>query len=92
MGMAMALNPCAPLTVVIMAAATTASILAGTLLGLGFGAGAVVVPTLILALGVAHVSSQIRARLSRWRGTLEGASIGMLLLLGGGTIAGWFVP
>ena len=56
----MALNPCAPLTTIILAAATTASALAGMSLGLGFALGAVIVPALVFAAGVAHFGTQVR--------------------------------
>jgi cytochrome c biogenesis protein CcdA len=92
MGTGMALNPCAPLTTVILAAATTASALAGLSLGLGFGLGAVILPTLIFALGVAHFGTQVRNHLGQWRRTLEHASVGLLLLLGAGTALGWIAP
>jgi len=92
MGVGMALNPCAPLTTIIIAAASTASAIAGVSLGLGFGIGAVIVPTLIFAFGVAHFSSQIREQLGEWRGGLEIASIALLILLGIGTVSGWIVP
>ena len=92
MGTGMALNPCVPLTTVILAAATTASALAGLSLGLGFGLGAVILPTLIFALGVAHFGSQVREHLGQWQPTLENASVGLLLLLGTGTALGWIAP
>ena len=92
MGMGMALNPCAPLTTVILAAATTASMAAGLSLGVGFGLGAVFIPTLIFAFGVAHFGAQIREHLSEWRLTLENASVGLLVVMGVGTGMGWIVP
>ncbi|MEN8168214.1 MAG: sulfite exporter TauE/SafE family protein, partial [Pseudomonadota bacterium] len=92
MGMGMALNPCAPLTTVILASATTASIYAGLSLGVGFGLGAVAIPTLIFAFGVAHFGSKIREHLGEWRLALENTSIGLLILLGTGTALGWIVP
>ncbi len=92
MGTGMALNPCAPLSTVILAAATTASALAGFSLGLGFGLGAVIVPTLTFSLGVAHFGSQVREHLGQWRPALENASVGLLLLLGTGTALGWITP
>lgn len=92
MGTGMALNPCTPLTTVILAAATTASAAAGLSLGLGFGLGAVILPTLIFALGVAHFGSQVREHLGQWRRTLENASVGLLMLLGTGTALGWIAP
>ena len=92
MGTGMALNPCVPLTTVILAAATTTSATAGLSLGLGFGMGAVILPTLIFALGVAHFGKQVREHLGQWRHTLEHASVGFLILLGTGTALGWIAP
>ena len=92
MGMGMALNPCAPLSTVILASATTASVVAGMSLGIGFGLGAVFIPTLIFAFGVAHFGAQIRQHLSEWRIALENTSVGLLVLMGIGTAMGWIVP
>ena len=92
MGMGMALNPCAPLTTVVLAAATTASLAAGLSLGLGFGIGAIIIPTLIFAFGVAHFGKQVRQHLSQWRNALENTSVGLLLLLGTSTAMGWVAP
>lgn len=92
MGMGMALNPCAPLTTVILAAATTASAVAGFSLGLGFGIGAIVIPTLIFAFGVAHFSQQIREHLKQWRRGLELTSVAFLMLMGVATAMNWIAP
>ena len=92
MGTGMALNPCAPLTTVILAAATTASSLAGLSLGICFGLGAVLVPTLIFTFGIAHFSKQLQLHLGRWRGALETSSVGLLILMGIGTASGWITP
>ncbi len=92
MGMGMALNPCAPLTTVIFAAATTASAMGGFSLGMGFGLGAVIIPSLIFAFGVAHMGAQIREHLENWRGPLEKLSVVLLLLMGTATALGWIAP
>ena len=92
MGMGMALNPCAPLTTVIFAAAATASALGGFSLGMGFGLGAVIIPSLIFAFGVAHMGAQIREHLENWRGPLEKFSVALLLLMGTATALGWIAP
>lgn len=92
MGAGMALNPCAPLGTVMLAAAATASAPAGLSLGLGFGLGAVVVPALVFGLGVAHLGQELNAHLSRWSGSLTGVSAGMLALMGVGTALGWIAP
>ncbi|MES9969786.1 MAG: sulfite exporter TauE/SafE family protein [Candidatus Thiodiazotropha sp.] len=92
MGFGMALNPCAPLTTIILAAATSASILAGASLGIGFALGAVVLPTLVFAFGVAHFGHQIRLHLAHHRTALENTSIGLLLMIGSATALGWITP
>lgn len=92
MGLGMAFNPCAPLTTVVLASATSASALNGLFLGAGFGLGAVVIPALIFGYGIARFGEQIRLHLSTWRRPLESTSAGFLILLGGATAAGWITP
>ena len=92
MGVGMALNPCAPLSMVMVAAAATSSVTAGSTLGMGFGMGAVAIPVLVFAFGVAHLSSQLRLHLRQWRGTVEIASILLLFFMGVATMLGWLVP
>ncbi|MBT2969385.1 MAG: sulfite exporter TauE/SafE family protein [Candidatus Thiodiazotropha sp. (ex Ctena orbiculata)] len=92
MGLGMALNPCAPLTTLILAAATSASLITGAFLGAGFALGAVLLPTLVFAFGVAHLGRQIRLHLARHRIALENTSIGLLLMIGCATALGWITP
>ncbi|AKH20755.1 sulfite exporter TauE/SafE family protein [Sedimenticola thiotaurini] len=92
MGAGMALNPCAPLSMVILAAATTGSAKAGMMLGFGFGIGAVLVPTVIFSLGVAHFGQQLTQHMARWGNSLENASITLLIIMGMGTVLGWIAP
>lgn len=92
MGAGMALNPCAPLTTVILAAATTGSAKAGMMLGFGFGIGAVLIPAVIFSLGVAHFGQQLKQHMSRWGSSLENVSIGLLVVMGMGTALGWIAP
>lgn len=92
MGMAMALNPCAPLGVVLLAAAATASAVSGAMLGLAFGVGAVLIPAFIFTFLVAHFGAQIRTHLAQWQGPLERGAGVMLLLLGTATAIGWVQP
>ena len=92
MGLGMAFNPCAPLTTLILAAATSASILTGASLGAGFALGAVLLPTLIFAFGVAHFGQQIRHHLNHHRTALEYTSVGLLILIGCATAMGWITP
>ena len=92
MGLGMAFNPCAPLTTLILAAATSASILTGVSLGAGFALGAVLLPTLIFAFGVAHFGQQIRHHLTHHRTALENTSVGLLILIGCATAMGWITP
>jgi cytochrome c biogenesis protein CcdA len=92
MGLGMAFNPCAPLTTIILASATSASILAGASLGIGFALGAVIIPTLIFAFGVAHFGYQIRHHLTHHKIALENTSIGLLIIIGSATALGWITP
>ena len=92
MGLGMALNPCAPLTTVVLASATSADILTGVSLGTGFALGAVFVPTWVFAFGVAHFGNQIRHHLSAYRGLLENTSVALLILTGSATAMGWITP
>ncbi len=92
MGFGMALNPCAPLTTVMLASATSASIITGISLGAGFALGAVFVPTWVFALGVAHFGEQIRQHLSQHRVALENTSVVLLVLTGTATAMGWITP
>lgn len=92
MGAGMALNPCAPLTTVILAAATTGKAESGLLLGLLFGFGAVLIPTTIFSIGVAHFGQQLKQHMSRWGSVLEHASVALLMLMGAGTALGWISP
>jgi cytochrome c biogenesis protein CcdA len=92
MGLGMAFNPCAPLTTIILAAATSASIIAGASLGIGFALGAVALPTLIFAFGVAHFGQQIRDHLVHHRSALEYTSVGLLVMIGCATAFGWITP
>ncbi len=92
MGFGMAFNPCAPLSTLLVAAATTGSALTGLSLGLAFGVGAVVLPTLIFTFGVAHFAAELRANLGRWQNPIEYLSAAMMLLMGVGTFMGWITP
>lgn len=92
MGMGMALNPCAPLMTVMLAAATAASVATGLSLGGGFALGAVMLPTLIFAFGAAHFGQQLRHHLARHRIALENTSVALLMTTGAATALGWITP
>ncbi|SCZ49098.1 sulfite exporter TauE/SafE family protein [Thiohalomonas denitrificans] len=92
MGTAMALNPCVPLGTVALAAAVTADPMAGLMLGLGFGLGAVAIPAVLFSLVVAHIGAEVRERLSGWKGGLERAAGAMLIGMGALSISGLFHP
>lgn len=92
MGAGMALNPCLPLATVLAVAAASAQPLQGLGLGLAFGLGAVVIPTLLFGVVVAHFGEQVRHHLGHWRSTLERAAGGMLVMMGMMTLLGWVQP
>jgi len=92
MGTGMALNPCIPLVTILTVAATMATPIDGARLGIAFGLGAVVIPTLFFGLAVAYFSQQIKEHLEQWSKKLEKASGVMLILLGSFTAIGWVQP
>ncbi|WP_170142218.1 sulfite exporter TauE/SafE family protein [Thioalbus denitrificans] len=92
MGMGMALNPCAPLSTIMLAAAAAASAVSGAWLGFGFGIGAVAMPAVIFGLGVAHLGAQLREHLASWETTLTRVSALMIAGLGTATALGWIQP
>lgn len=82
MGLSMALTPCAPLGVVLVAATALASAQTGALLGLAFGLGAVLVPSLVYGLGAAYFGKRLRQQLGPWRDRIQMLSAGLLMLTG----------
>ncbi|MFK5894727.1 MAG: sulfite exporter TauE/SafE family protein [Pseudomonadota bacterium] len=92
MGTGMALNPCIPLVTILTVAATMATPVDGARLGIAFGLGAVVIPTVFFAYAVAYFSQQIKEHLNQWRQTLERVSGSMLIFLGSFTALGWVQP
>ncbi|MDO8931666.1 MAG: sulfite exporter TauE/SafE family protein [Rhodocyclaceae bacterium] len=82
MGVGMALTPCAPLGVVLFSAAASGLAADGFLLGLSFGLGAIVVPSLVYGLGVAYIGARLREQLGPWRPRIEALSAGLLILVG----------
>jgi len=82
MGAGMALTPCGPLGVVLFSAAASGHAVSGFLLGLGFGLGAIVVPSLVYGLGVAYLGARLREQLGPWRPRIEALSAGLLVLVG----------
>ena len=92
MGAGMALNPCAPLATILIAASATGSAIAGLGLGLGFGVGAVLIPSFIFGIGVAHFGRQLRLHMENWKGKLEISASMLLIIMGLVTALGWIRP
>ncbi|GAB4299331.1 MAG: hypothetical protein Kow0096_18620 [Thiohalomonadaceae bacterium] len=92
MGAAMALNPCVPLGTVLVAAAAGASAVQGMWLGFGFGVGAVLFPSIVFGVVMAHFGAQIRNHLAGWHTNIERGAAMMLMVLGMVTAAGWVQP
>lgn len=86
MGLSMSMTPCAPLGVVLFSAAASASAAQGARLGLGFGLGAIVVPSVVYGLGVAYLGKQLREQLGAWRPRIERLAAGLLVLTGASQI------
>jgi len=92
LGLGMACNPCVPLASVLAVSAAGADPWLGLALGLAFGLGAVLVPTLLFGLLVAHFGAQVREQLAEWRSALERTAGGLLIAMGTLTAMGWIQP
>ena len=92
LGLGMALNPCVPLTAILAAAAASGSATLGLSLGLTFGLGAVVIPTLVFGVFIAHFGKELRQHIGSWSRYVEPASGSLLILLGLFTAIGWVQP
>lgn len=82
MGAGMALSPCAPLSTVLFSAAVTGSAWHGMALGLGFGFGAIAIPSLFYGIGIAYLGSRLREGLQQWQPRIERLSALLLILVG----------
>lgn len=82
MGVGMALTPCAPLGVVLFSAAASASALQGAMLGVTFGLGAIVVPSIVYGIGAAYFGRRLREELKNWRPAMERIAAGLLIVAG----------
>jgi len=92
MGTGMALNPCVPLTAILAAAAASGNAISGLSLGLSFGVGAIVIPTFVFGLLVAHFGNELKSHLSHLEKHIGTFSGSLLILLGLATIIGWVQP
>lgn len=82
MGIGMALNACAPLALILTAAAISGDGLQGMTVALCFGLGASVAPSLAYGVGAAYFGSRLRHQLGAWRPALERLSAGLLIVVG----------
>ncbi|MGE0082054.1 MAG: sulfite exporter TauE/SafE family protein [Thiohalomonadaceae bacterium] len=86
LGAGMTLTPCAPLATVLFSAAVSASPWHGLLLGLGFGLGAILVPSLVYGVGAAWIGARLREQLQQHRVTATRLSAALLVLTGVGNL------
>ncbi len=89
MGLAMGLRPCAPLAGVMAAAAATGSVSSGVLLGLSFGAGAIIVPQVVFGIGMGMAGREIRSQLVGRQQQLARVGSSILAVVGVGVGMGW---
>lgn len=86
LGVGMTLTPCAPLSAVLISAAAFASPWHGLLLGLGFGIGAIIIPSLVYGVGAAFIGSRLREQLAHRQHLIVRLSAGLLVLSGVGNL------
>lgn len=89
MGFAMGLRPCVPLAGVMAAAAVTGSVSSGFLLGLSFGAGAIVVPQIVFGVGMGMAGGELRSQFVGRQQQLARVGSSVLALVGIGVGMGW---
>ncbi|OIO71559.1 MAG: hypothetical protein AUJ57_07065 [Zetaproteobacteria bacterium CG1_02_53_45] len=88
-GFAMGLRPCVPLAGVMAASAATGSAAFGLLLGLSFGAGAIIIPQLVFGYGLGRAGSEIRSQLRGRQQQLARVGASVLAFVGIGVGMGW---
>ena len=86
LGTAMALSPCAPLASVLFSAAVCASGWHGLWLGLGFGFGAIVIPTIFYGIGFAWFGRRLSERLGNSHRYIVRLSAALLIFTGVGNL------
>ena len=86
LGAGMALSPCAPLGSVILSAAVGANAWHGLWLGLGFGMGAIVLPTIFYGIGFAWFGNRLREQLRNSHQYIVRLSAALLIFTGAGNI------
>ncbi len=86
LGAGMAMSPCAPLGSVLFSAAAGADAWHGLWLGLGFGLGAIVIPTIFYGIGFAWFGSRLREQLCNSHKYIVRLSAALLIITGAGNL------
>lgn len=86
LGAGMAMSPCAPLGSVIFSAAVVASAWHGLWLGVSFGLGAIVIPTIFYGIGFAWFGDRLREQLRNSHKHIVRLSAALLIATGTGNL------
>ncbi len=86
LGAGMALSPCAPLGSVLFSAAVGANAWHGLWLGILFGLGAIVIPTIFYGIGFAWFGDRLREQLRNSHKHIVRLSAGLLIVTGAGNL------
>lgn len=86
LGAGMALSPCAPLSSVLFSATVGASAWHGLWLGLSFGLGAIVIPTIFYGVGFAWFGERLRELLQNSHKHIVRLSAALLIATGTGNL------
>ena len=81
LGFSLALNPCVPLLGLLAVAAQSADPLWGASVALSFGAGAIVIPSLLVRYGFALLGQELQKQLATWQQGLTRMGALMLMLV-----------
>lgn len=82
MGLALTMIPCAPLAALLASAAAGGSAGQGAMIGLAFGAGALLTPMLVLIPLTAHLGQRLRVDQPWLAGLLRHAAAAVLVMIG----------
>jgi len=91
MGLAMSLNPCAPLLTLIATAANSSSIANAATMGLAFGIGAIGATLLFYGFLVSSIAREIIEQFRNYKQTIERIAALLLAIVGMSVFNGWII-
>lgn len=91
MGLAISLNPCAPILTLIATSANSSSLSNALLMGLSFGLGAIGATLLFYGFLISSVAREILMQFRHYKNTIERIAASLLMLVSVSVFNGWIV-